>query len=113
MRRLHVPLQTIIKTVVFTDQKDSPILAILTGDQGWTERKLSATLGALKVRIASPKAPKNLTGFEVGVMPPLGHKERIATVIDRNVMELGRVYGGVGAPKILIEIDPRDIAMSS
>jgi Cys-tRNA(Pro) deacylase len=100
----------IIKTIVFTDQKNCPILAILTGDKRVDKRKLSSAVGAVKVKIASPETTKNLTGFEVGVMPPVGHKDRITTVIDWNVMELDRVYGGDGVPKILIEIDPHDIA---
>lgn len=108
--QLHVPIQTIIKTIVFTDQNNSPILAILTGDKRVDKRKLSSITGVLKVKVASPEATKNLTGFEVGVMPPVGHKNRMTTVIDRNVMDLDRVYGGCGVPKILIEINPRDIA---
>jgi Cys-tRNA(Pro) deacylase len=108
--QLQVSLQTIIKTIVFTDEKNAPILAILTGDKRVDRRKLSAAIGVLKVRIASPEATKDLTGFEVGVMPPVGHKDKITTVIDRNVMILKKVYGGSGMPKVLIEIDPRDIA---
>jgi prolyl-tRNA editing enzyme YbaK/EbsC (Cys-tRNA(Pro) deacylase) len=53
---------------------------------------------------------RNFTGFEVGLMPPVGHKERIPTVIDQNVMSLSKVYGGDGVSKVLIEIDPCDIA---
>jgi Cys-tRNA(Pro) deacylase len=108
--QLHVPIQTIIKTIVFIDQNNSPILVILTGDKRVDKRKLSSITGSLKVKIASPEATKNLTGFEVGVMPPVGHKNRVTTVIDRNVLDLDRVYGGVGVPKVLIEISPRDIA---
>jgi Cys-tRNA(Pro) deacylase len=108
--QLHVQIQTIIKTIVFTNQNNSPILAILTGDRRVDKRKRSSVTDALKVKIASPEATKNLTGFEVGVMPPVGHKNRVTTVIDRNVMDQDRVYGGVGVPEILIEIKPRDIA---
>jgi len=111
--QLQVPLQMIIKTIVFTDEKNSPVLAILTGDRRVDRRKLSAVLGVSKVKIASPEATKNLTGFEVGVMPPVGHRDRIMTVIDRNVMSLQKVYGGDGIPKVLIEIAPSDIARLS
>jgi Cys-tRNA(Pro) deacylase len=108
--QLHVPIQTIIKTIVFVDQNSSPVLAILTGDKRVDKRKLSSIIGVPKVKIASPEVTKSLTGFEVGVMPPVGHKNRMTTVIDRNVMDVERVYGGCGVPKILVEIDPRDIA---
>ncbi len=108
--QLHVPLQMIIKTIVFTNDKNSPIIAILTGDKRVDKRKLSATVGTTKVKIATPEATKEFTGFEVGTMPPVGHKARITTVIDHNVMRQNKVYGGYGIPKVLIEIDPHDIA---
>ena len=108
--QLQVPLNTIIKTIVFTDEKNSAIIAILTGDRRVDRRKLSTVVGASKVKIASPETTKSLTGFEVGVMPPVGHKDRLTTVIDQNAMKLDKVYGGDGVPKVLIEIDPRDIA---
>ncbi len=108
--QLQVPLSMIIKSIVFTDQKDSPVLAIVTGDKRVDRRKLCTAVEASKVRIAPAEATKNLTGFEVGTMPPLGHKNRIPTVIDRKVMSLSKVYGGAGTPEALIEINPRDIA---
>ncbi len=107
--QLHVPLQTIIKTIVFTDEKNSPVIAILTGDKRVDKRKLSAIVGASKIRIADPEATRNFTGFEVGVMPPIGHKRKILTVVDNNVMGQGSVYGGDGASNFLVEIAPHDI----
>jgi len=107
--RLRVPLETIIKSIVFTTQDDSPMIAIVTGDKRVDTGKLSAIAGA-KVRIATAEAAKTFTGFDVGSMPPLGHRNRIAAVIDRKVMSFGKVYGGAGTPDALIEIDPRDIA---
>jgi len=107
--RLRVPLETIIKSIVFTTQDGSPMVAIVTGDKRVDRRKLSAIAGA-KVRIATAEATKTSTGFDVGSMPPLGHRNRIATVIDRKVMSFSKVYGGAGTPNALIEIDPRDMA---
>lgn len=107
--RLRVPLEMIIKSILFTDEKDSPMLAILTGDKRVDRRKLSAVAGMSKVRIATPEATKRLAGFEVGTLPPLGHRNRLATVIDQKVLSFNRVYGGSGTAEALIEIDPHDI----
>jgi len=108
--RLQVPLQTIIKSIVFIDQDDSPVLAIVTGDRRVDRKKLSSVVGASKIRIASPLDAKALTGFDVGSMPPFGHRRRIATVIDHKVMSLSKVYGGAGTFDTLIEIDPHEVA---
>jgi Cys-tRNA(Pro) deacylase len=111
--RLRVPLETIIKSIVFTDEKGSPVLAILTGDRRVDRKKLSSVIGVPKVRITSPEVTKALTGFEVGVMPPLGHRNKITTIIDQKVMNLSKVYGGSGTAETLMEIDPHDIARSA
>jgi len=107
--RLQVPLPTIIKSIVFTDQDGSPVLAILTGDKRVDKKKLSSVVGASKVKIATAEDAKALTGFEVGSMPPLGHRKRIPIVIDHKVMSFSKVYGGAGTSDALIEIDPHDI----
>ena len=72
-------------------------------------KRLSAVVGVPKIKIATPEITKMLTGFEVGVIPPLGHEKRLMTVIDRKVMDLGKVYGGSGAMEALIEINPKEI----
>ena len=108
--QLHVPLDTIIKSILFTDEKQTPILAILTGDKRADRKKLASVVGASKVRIGTPEATRELAGFEVGVMPPVAHKNRIVTVIDQKVMSFNKVYGGSGTAEALMEIDPHDIA---
>ncbi len=110
-RELHVPLSTIVKTIVFTDQDDRPLLAILTGDRRVDRGKLSAAAGASRVRIASAEDTKKFTGFEVGTTPPLGHTQTLRTVIDQTVMGFDKVYGGSGTTDALLEISPRDLAM--
>ena len=107
--QLRGPLETIIKSILFIDEKQMPVLAILTGDRRVDMKKLSSVVGFSKVRIATPEVTKTLAGFEVGIMPPLGHEKRLLTVIDHKVMSLSKVYGGSGAMEALLEIDPRDI----
>ena len=108
--QLHVSLETIIKSILFTDEKQTPILAILTGDKKAHRKKLASVVGTSKVRIGTPEVTRELTGFEVGVMPPVAHKNRIVTVIDQKAMSFNKVYGGLGTAEALMEIDPRDIA---
>ena len=107
--QLRVPLETIIKSILFIDEKQVPVLAILTGDKRVDRMRLSEVVGVSKIKIATPEVTKILTGFEVGAMPPLGHEKRLMTVIDEKVMNFSKVYGGSGVEKVLMEIDPQDI----
>ena len=62
---------------------------------------------------ARPRAVKNVTGFEVGALPPIGHKKKIRIYIDPKVLSYDRVYGGGGEINALLEIDPKEIIKHS
>ncbi len=108
-KRLGIDRQRIIKSMLFVDEKDAPIIGIVTGDRRVSEKKLMTVFGALSVKIARSGSVKSLTGYEVGALPPVGHKIKIRTVIDPKVLTFEKVYGGGGATNALLEIDPRDI----
>lgn len=108
-RRLGVDRGRIIKSMLYVDERGIPLLAIVTGDRMVDEKRLAEVCGVERVRRARPRAVKSLTGYEVGALPPLGHKRAIRTIIDREVLELDVVYGGGGAINRLLEISPKDI----
>jgi len=108
-KQLGVSRERIIKSMLFVDERGIPMLGIVTGDKRVSEEKLTEVSGARKIKIARPSAVRSLTGYEVGALPPVGHKRAIRTFIDPKVMTFERVYGGGGAVNALLEIDPRDI----
>ncbi|MCD6529577.1 YbaK/EbsC family protein [Candidatus Bathyarchaeota archaeon] len=109
VKQLSVPKERIIKSVLFVDEKGMPVLAIVTGDCRVDEERLAKVCGVDRVRKARPKAVKSITGYEVGALPPLGHKKPIRTFIDPKVMRYETVFGGGGDINKLLEIDPRDL----
>ena len=108
-KQLGISRERIIKSLLFIDENGSPILGITTGNRKISNKKLRRACGARKLKLADPQAVKVLTGYEVGALPPIGHKKPIRTFIDPKVMSFNRVYGGGGAINALLEIDPKDI----
>ncbi len=108
-RQLGIGRERIIKSMLFVDEMGVPVLGIVTGDKKVSEKKLLEVYGAQRVKIARPSAVKSLTGYEVGALPPVGHKRAVKTFIDPKVMTFDKVYGGGGAINALLEIDPRDV----
>jgi Cys-tRNA(Pro) deacylase len=108
-KQLGVDKERIIKSLLFIDENGEPILGIVTGDRRIDIKKLRKACGSRRLRLAPPQVVKDLTGYEVGAMPPIGHKILIKTFIDPKVMRFERVYGGGGAVNAMLEIDPRDI----
>jgi len=108
-RQLGLSRERIIKSMLFVDEKGVPMVGIVTGDKKVSEEKLMEVSSALRVKIARPSAVKSLTGYDVGALPPVGHKRAVRTFIDPKVMTFDKVYGGGGAVNALLEIDPQDI----
>lgn len=109
-RHLGVSRERIAKSIVFVDENNAPILAIVPGDRKVSATKLAAACGVSQVRIAGSKEVEELTGYEVGAIPPVGHeKEQLKTLIDSQLLTLEKVFGGGGSLNVLLEINPRDI----
>lgn len=112
-RQLGVFRERIIKSVVFIDENGEPILGIVAGDRMVDREKLAKACGARKVKIAPPDVAKNLTGYDVGALPPVGFRRDVGTFIDPKVLSFDKVYGGGGAINALLEIDTRDLVKLS
>lgn len=108
-RQLGMSRERIIKSLLFIDGSGTPILGIVTGDKRISVKKLRRACGARKLKLAPPDVVKSITGYDVGALPPVGHKRPIRTIIDPKVMTFENVYGGGGEANALLEIDPNDI----
>ena len=106
---LGISRERIIKSMVFIDDKNLPILAIVTGDKKIDEKKLAKECGVKKLRLANPIEVKKFTGYDIGATPPLGFKNPIKTIIDLKVLNFDKVYGGGGAINALLEINTKDL----
>lgn len=101
----------IVKSILFLVD-DRPLLAI-NGGTAYIERRAIANLyqvGKKRVKLASPEEVVRIAGYEVGVMPPFGHRIQLPTLLDRRVLEQPVVYGGGGAENALVRLQPQDIA---
>lgn len=107
--RLGMSSERIIKSIIFIDEASSPVLSIVTGDKRVNEKKLAIACGAKKVRKANPAEVKKFTGYDVGAVPPVGHRTQLRAIIDEKVMSFGKVVGGGGEINVLLEISPSEI----
>lgn len=101
---------SIIKSILFLVD-DRPVLAITSGIARVDRRAIAALyqVGRKRVKLASPEAVLKISGYEVGAMPPFGHREPLATLLDSRVLEKRLVYGGGGAEDNLLRLAPADI----
>jgi len=97
--------EQIIKSLLFISEKEGPILVIVDGKSKVDLNKLERMFG--KVRLATPEEVRQITGFEVGAVPPVGVE--VKTIVDPKVLENEFVIGGGGSIDKLSKLNPEKI----
>lgn len=107
-RALGTSVPTIVKSLLFL-WSDEPLLVLVSGDRKLNARKLAAELGGGKIRLASPDRVLEITGYPVGGVPPVAHRVRIRTLIDRHLLDHSVVYAAAGAHNAIFPVEPRHL----
>lgn len=100
----------IIKSILFLVE-DQPVLAIACGLPSIQRGSIAELYGVGKkrVKLASAETVLEISGYEVGAMPPFGHRRALVTLIDRRVLDFSDAYAGGGAENAIVHLDPHDI----
>ena len=118
VRELEIPVKTaaaaaeavgcapaqIVKSLVF-QRADSgaPLLVVASGGNRVSEAKLAALIGEA-VRMGPAKFVREVTGFAIGGIPPLGHAQQIETIVDAHLLQLGSLWAAAGHPNSLFAL---------
>ncbi|MFN2146763.1 MAG: YbaK/EbsC family protein [Anaerolineales bacterium] len=107
---LEVAPEQIVKSLLFY-VKSSPVLVIASGTGRVDTARLAAYFGltSREVRLATAEEVLQITGFEIGSVPPIGHDPGLHTLLDPAVLAYDAVYAGGGAPDHLVRISPEII----
>lgn len=107
---LGVAPERIVKSLVFI-AADTPYLVIAAGEARVSQKRLRDVLGVSrrKLRMASPEEALEISGFEVGAMPPFGHRQPLATLLDTLTIptqspDTTVVYAGGGSKAAMLEL---------
>ncbi len=97
------PLGSIVKSLVFlADGK--PVLVLVAGDKRADHRKLEKILKAKQVMIADADQVREATGFAIGGVPPVAHRTKLPTLIDKNLGRFETLYAAAGSPRAVFPI---------
>lgn len=108
-RATDIPLDKIVKTLVFVNQDSKPLIAIVRADCNVSRHKLEACSQSKSVRLASNEVAEKVTGYPTGGIPPVGHKRRLPVYLDGQVLNNDYVWCGGGARTRLVKLRVQDI----
>lgn len=91
-------IDQIIKSLIFkTKDKGEPILVLASGPNRVNEAMIEAVLNE-KIVKADADFTREVTGFAIGGIPPVGHKQLIRTFIDEDLMKFEELWAAAGTP---------------
>ncbi|MCD6563005.1 MAG: aminoacyl-tRNA deacylase [Thermoproteales archaeon] len=108
---LKVPLTSIAKSVLLMSENKEPVLVILPGYKRIPQKRLARVLGKKKLRLATKEEVLHITGYPAGGIPPFFHKNKILTIVDKELMNNEYVIAGGGDTKTLLKVNIRDVVM--
>jgi len=100
-----------IKSMVFSDETDIPLVFILKGEDRLDNRKVSEISGVKKIRMAKPDEILELTGYPLGGVPPFGFQGSF--FIDKGVLEKDIVFAGGGSGNSLLKVPVEEILQTT
>ena len=92
---LGVELGQIVKSVMFLADGE-PVLVLMSGDMNVDTKKLKKLLGVKKVRMADAETVLKVTGYPVGAVPPVAHRQVIDTHLDESLNRFAKIYPAGG-----------------
>ena len=98
----------IVKSLLFkTDNTFT--LNLIAGDRKASLNKIKKILQKRDVSMASAEDVKNITGYTIGGVSPVGHINRIEILIDDSLDRFNDLYAAAGHPNCVFKINFIDL----
>jgi prolyl-tRNA editing enzyme YbaK/EbsC (Cys-tRNA(Pro) deacylase) len=104
----------IAKSLLFRGATSRQALLIVASGSNRVHEKVAAQQIGEKLEKADADFVREATGFAIGGVPPLGHAQRVATYIDRDLLQYDLIWAAAGHPHAVFRLTPTElISMTS
>ena len=94
----------IVKSLLFKTE-NSFTLCLVAGDRKASIIKIKKTLNIKDISMASADEVKDVTGFTIGGVSPVGHLNKIDVFIDNSLKRFESLYAAAGHPNCVFKLD--------
>lgn len=102
-------LGQIVKSVVFKAKRSGkPILVLASGANRVNEMRIEELI-AEPLGKADADFIRKQTGFTIGGVPPVGHRQQLETFIDQDLMQYKEIWAAAGTPNAVFGLSPGDL----
>jgi prolyl-tRNA editing enzyme YbaK/EbsC (Cys-tRNA(Pro) deacylase) len=100
----------IVKSLIFEgSESGTPLLLLVSGKNRVDEKAVAARIGEGLKRPDAQRV-RDITGFAIGGIPPLGHASALSAYIDPDLLAYEEVWAAAGTPNAVFPVDPNRLA---
>jgi prolyl-tRNA editing enzyme YbaK/EbsC (Cys-tRNA(Pro) deacylase) len=107
-REVGCEVAQIAKSIIFRAAGGRGVLVIASGANRVNEAAVTALIGE-PIGRANPDFVREVTGFAIGGIPPLGHATPLVTLVDEDLLALDAIWAAAGHPNALFRLAPSDL----
>ena len=98
----------IVKSLIFKSN-EKYYLCLISGDKRASARKIKSILNVDELSMASATDVKQVTGFSIGGVSPIGHLNKLNVLIDLSLERFEQLFAAAGHPYCIFKINYRDL----
>ena len=105
-------VEQIVKSLIFkTKQTHKPVLVLASGPNRVNEKIIELYTNENIVK-ADADFTKEITGFAIGGIPPIGHKQKIDFIfIDEDLLNFDSIWAAAGTPNAVFNLQSTDLLL--
>lgn len=108
-RHVGCDVAQIAKSLIFrAADSGRGVLVITSGANRVHEPSIAALVGE-PIERATPDFVREQTGYAIGGVPPLGHRQPLVVFIDQDLLRFPSIWAAAGTPNALFQLDPSDL----
>ena len=105
---LNTEVGSIVKSLLFRNEENF-FLCLVSGDKRCSLNKLKKIFNSKDLSMASPDEVKDQTGYTIGGVSPVGHKNKLEILVDESLNRFKNLYAAAGHPNCIFKINFADL----
>ena len=101
---LNTEVGSIVKSLLFRNERNF-FLCLVSGDKRCSLNKLKKIFNSKDLSMASPDEVKDQTGYTIGGVSPVGHKNKLEILVDESLNRFKNLYAAAGHPNCIFKIN--------
>ena len=107
-KSLSCEVGAIVKSLLFKNG-DNFFLCLVSGDKRCSLNKLKKFFISKDLSMASPNDVKEQTGYTIGGVSPIGHKNSLQILVDKSLNRFEDLFAAAGHPNCIFKINFEDL----